>query len=463
MKIDDILSLDSHKDIIDKLKEKDVDVPIWEKLQKEYEVEKHDVFDTSLREDKVKDGRLEKAARIGLSLEKYATRKMSEFMFAIPVKRNYINVGDDETKKEIVKAIEAIYKRARINTVNSKRSKQLFASCEIFTLWYPVEKQNNYYGFDSKYKLMCKTYSPMDGYELYPLFDEYGDMIAQSVEYKIKSMGKEITIFETFTKDKRIRWRFENGTWEQEKNENIIILKIPCVYAHRKYPIWEGLCHIRSDIEFTVSRNSDMIAYNAAPVLMIQGLLKKENEKGETRRVYQVEKDGDIKYVEWNQSIEAIKHHIDTLLKLYFLQLQLPDLSFENMKGLAAMSGEARKTLLADAHLKVGDEKGDIVEFLEREGNVIKEFLKHLNKSWSSKIDEIDIEHEITPFIQNDEEATINKLFKASGGKPMISQREAIEYLGYSDDIDKTYEEIQEEENMAAERERSFNLFTGAY
>ena len=43
----------------------------------------------------------------------------------------------------------------------------------------------------------------MSGYGLYPLFDEYDDMIAMSVEYTAtKGTGKSISYFETYTADK---------------------------------------------------------------------------------------------------------------------------------------------------------------------------------------------------------------------------------------------------------------------
>ena len=79
------------------------------------------------------------SARIHVALEQLATKRMTEFMFAIPVRRVYTNAEDDR-KKEIVKAIESIYKYARLETENLKRSIKYFASCEIFTLWYTVPK-----------------------------------------------------------------------------------------------------------------------------------------------------------------------------------------------------------------------------------------------------------------------------------------------------------------------------------
>jgi hypothetical protein len=231
---------------------------------------------------------------------------MTEFMFAIPVKRLYSNIGDNETRKAISKAIEAVYKHARIDSENLKRSNRFFAACEICTLWYAVEKPNKLYGFDSKWKLKCKTYSPMDGYELYPLFDEYDDMLAMSFEYRKTINSKYITFFETYTENRHLKWRQDNSGWELVIDEEIKLLKIPAIYAFRDYPIWEDLSDMVKEIEFTLSRNSDVIAYNAAPVLKVAGTLQGKEDKGETRRVYRVENGGDVDYVSWQQSVKDL-------------------------------------------------------------------------------------------------------------------------------------------------------------
>ena len=104
-------------------------------------------------------------------------------MFAIIPRRIYHNIEGNKTRQQIANAIEAIYKNARIGSENIKRGNAYFASCEIFTIWYAVKSPNSLYGFNSQYKLKCKTDSPMDGCKLYPLFDEYGDMLAMSIAY----------------------------------------------------------------------------------------------------------------------------------------------------------------------------------------------------------------------------------------------------------------------------------------
>ena len=432
--------------IINALKEKSVDVPSWSSLIKVYEPKLHDtVKDTLSRKDKIKsDGTTEEAARIYIGLEKLLTKRMTEFMFAIPVKRIYHNIEGNETRQKIAKAIESIYKYARIDSENIKRGTSFFAACEIFTIWYVVEKPNTLYGFKSKYKLKCKTYSPMDGVNLYPLFDEYGDMLAMSFEYKKKVKDEEITYFETYTADRHYKWRQDSSGWIADiTGEQIRLMKIPGVYAYRPVPIYHGLTRIRKELEYTLSRNSDVIAYNASPVLKVSGKIIGEEDKGESRRLYRVEQGGDVSYVSWNQAIEAVKYHIDTLLKLYWMQSQMPDISFDNMMQLGNIG------LLTDAHLKVGDESGVWIETFDRETSVVKEFLKHMNTAWESEIDNVEVENIITPFIQQDKDATINRAMKANGGKAVVSHIESIQMAGISNDPQATLNQIRKDEAEA--------------
>ncbi len=456
-----ILSGSDISAIINSLKNKSINIPSWSDLLEKYEPTLHEIVHDSInRKDKVKsDGSVEKASRIYVGLEKLLVSRMTEFMFAIPVKRVYHNTEENETRMQIAKAIESVYKYARIDSENIKRGNAYFASCEVFTIWYTVENANSLYGFKSKYKLKCKTYSPMDGTKLYPLFDEYWDMVAMSFEYKKKIDNKDVTYFETYTKDIHYRWMQDGGAWIEVKKEPIRILKIPGVYGYRFVPIYHGLSDIRQEIEYTLSRNSDVIAYNSAPILKVVGGIKGIEDKGESRRIFRVESGGDVGYVSWQQAIEALKYHVETLTNLFWSQSQMPDISFSQMKSLGNIGFDARQTLLTDAHLKVGDESGAWIEFFERETSVIKAFLKEMKKEWADEIDNIEVEHVITPFIQNDEKAEIEKWVSANGGKAVVSQIESIKNLGISSDPQKTLEQIQKEEDFYNKKN---DLFGGA-
>ena len=441
-----ILSGENTSDIIAALKERSTLQPNWDSLVKDYEPQLHKIAtDTQGRKDKIHtDGTKDAAARITIGLERLLAKRMNEFTFALPVKRNYLGDDTDE-RKAVTKALERIFSVAHIDAENRRRGLAYYASCEILTVWYTKKVRHHLYGFPCNFKLKCKTFSPMDGVNLWPLIDEQGEMYAMSFEYRRKVKDTWVTYFETFTADQHYIWKNgENSEWEVVvPGEEISIQKIPAIYLYRPKPVWDGLQGIREEIEYALSRHSDILAYNSAPILKVAGSLVGEEQKGETRRIYRVTEGGDVSYVSWSQSNAALEYYINTMLNMFFMQAQMPDISFANMSRLGNIGYDARKTLFADAHLKIGDESGPWLEFFEREASVVKAFLKKLNVGFKEEdIDNVMIEYIITPFIQEDEMQNIQKWKLAGGDTPLVSPLEAIEMAGLSEDPQATYAQI---------------------
>lgn len=441
----------SAETIIAALKEKSIIVPVWSGrcgLVQQFDPTKHPVMNKQKYPDIVTDEGIEYVTRITCDLQRLATKRMTELVTGIPVKRVY--KPENDRQKEIASYIEGIYERNRIDSVNNERCNMLFAGCEVLTLWYAIEERNNLYGFNCPLKLRCRNFSPMLGDDLYPLFDEYGDMIAMSVGYSRKKGRKLVQYFDTYTADKHIKWSNENGNWQEVENEDITLGKIPGIYMWRPTPIWEDTSKTVYEIEWALSRNGNYLRQNSKPLFVVfaDEAISYGDEKSpnkEFRSIMQYPKGSTAQYVTWQQAVENLKYYVGELRSLFFTQLQLPDWSYEKMSQ-QALSGESRKQMFIDAQLKVKDESGRLIEFFDREMNVIKAFLKvMLGEQYHKDIDALKVEMLITPFAITDEKDTINNLMTANGGEPIMSQRESIELFGHSDDVDKTLKEIAEQ------------------
>ena len=149
------------------------------------------------------------------------------------------------------------------------------------------------------------------------------------------------------------------------------------------------------------------------------------------------------------------------LSKLLILSLHSFNISF-NSSTVVALSMAILVWRKSGMPLKIGEETGAWIEGFEREANVIKAFLSKMNTKWAARMDEITVEHIITPFIQEDEMTQIEKWMKGNGNKPIISQKESIKRAGISDDPDATYKEILEEDEAEATRTAASmpNLFS---
>ena len=455
MTIEEILqSGGSAEQIISALKDKSINVPVWggtKGLLQEFDPRKHPVMNKAIYPDEVTAEGVQPFTRITCDLQRLATKRMTELCCGIPVKRVY--KPENDRQKEIAQYLEAIYDRNRIDSVNTERLNMLFAGCEVMTLWFAVESPNNQYGFNSRLKLRCRNFSPMLGDDLYPLFDEYGDMIAMSVGYSRKVGRKTVRFFDTYTATKHIKWSDANGQWQEVENEDITLLKIPCIYAWRPMPIWEDTSKTVYEIEWSLSRNGNYLRENSKPLFVVfaDEAINYGDEKSpnrEFRSIMQYPKGSTAQYITWQQAVENLKFYVEQLRSMFFTQLQLPDWSYEKMSQ-QALSGESRKQMFIDAQLKVKDESGRLIEFFDREMNVIKAFLKiMLGNAYAADIDSLKVDMVITPFTITDEKDTITNLITANGGEPIISQRESIEMYGHSDDVDKTLQEIQAQKSV---------------
>lgn len=446
--------------IIDDLKQKSIYVIPWAKLRKEYDPKEHPVYTDRNYRDKVRRGKTEKMTRITYSIQKLAVKRMKELMFTIPVRRKYTTQTDKE--KQAANIMEAIFRRNRIDALNLKRSHKLFASCEMVTIWFAQQQDTIYAGQKSKLKLRCRVFSPMDGDILYPLFDEYDDMIALSVQYTRKKGFEQLTYFDTYTDAFHYRWVSKSGGgWQEDiEPEPINIRKIAGVYIHRDLPIWEDQSDNGYEMEWTESRQGNYLRKNSRPTWVIysdsnqvtapKNGRQEPSDDNSGRNVLRYGQKDKAEYATWNQATDALKFHMEELRRNIHTSLQLPDMSMEQMKA-TPMSGEARKMLFIDCQMKVMDEAGDWLEFLDREVNVVRAFCMQMFPELSSEFETLAVESIITPFQINDKSQQIKDMSDATGGKQIVSRKTAIRQINLvpEEEVDDEEKRIEEEEAAA--------------
>lgn len=456
MDIKEILAGNNIEGIITALKKKSIAVPAWGALEKEYNPNLHPVMTDANYKDKTdKKGNAEKMTRTILGWQKLAVNRISELLFGLPVTRIY--KAKDEAEQRVANIMESIFNKNRINSINLERSKNLYASCENITIWYAQEQATLYAGEGSKLKLRCKNFSPKQGAGLYPLFDEYDDLVALSVEYKRVDGDDTWTYFDTYTADEHIRWSNHDGNLQEDLREAITLGKIAGIYIHRDEPVWENQSGNVYEAEWTLSRNGNYIRKNARPnwVVFADEKVSFGNEQigsNEGRNVLQYPANAKAEYVTWQQATDSIKFQIEQLKQQFFMQLQLPDMSMDSMKT-TPMSGEARKMLFIDAQMKATDESGIWLEAFDREVNVVRAFMKIMFPALAPAIDSLEVENVINVYQIRDDAERISNLSNATGGKPIMAQRTAVKYLGYVDDVDAEMQQIADESasNLFAE------------
>lgn len=451
--------------LIEKLKAKR-DMPDLKTFRKQYSPSGHDSMDKAKRPDKqIKKPNPDKPEeninitaavnRLGLSMQKIITKRAVSFLFGSPVQIT----SEAETKDEllVLGALNRILKDNKINSFNRRIARDMFRATEVAECWFPVKKAEKHssYGFDTEFKIRVMALSPWDGNELYPLFDETGDLIAFSREFK--RMGddrKEVRVFETYTDSERIVWEQAAGGWREVSRDDNVIGKIPIIFGRQDEVEWADVQTAIDRLEYLLSNFADTNDYHAAPTIFVQGKLIGFAAKGESGKIIQGDKDAKAEYLSWDNATDSVKLEIETMFRIIYSFTQTPDISFESVKGLNEISGEALKMLFMDAHLKVQDKREVFDAYLERRTNIIKAFIGTINKKLNTVAINLDIEAEVQPFVIDDVSGTIDRLISANGGKPLMSQKTSIKLAGLADDVDEEYALLQEE----MERERTFDI-----
>ena len=453
-----VIDITKTKDIAESIKilkgsKKPVDVA---ELKKQYNVADHKIFDPTLRPDKIiknddesKTERVEKVNRIGLAIQKRIVKSAVSFSFGNPV--NLQCQPNDDAEKKVLSALKRILYDNKIDSFNRKVGKDLFRATEVAEIWFatPTTESHDDYGFTTKVKVRTLKVSPWSGDELFPKFDETGNMICFSRGYQRIEGTETIEHFDVYTDEEVVQYKKEKGGWLLPVTFPNMIGKIPVAYAIDEQADWEDVQKAIERLEILLSNYSDTNDYFASPIIFIQGDITGFAKKGETGKIIQGELNSTAQYLSWQHAPESVKLEIETLFKIIYSLTQTPDISFENVKDLNQISGVALEMLFMDAHLKVQEKREVLDEYLQRRLNIVKAFIGKLSSSLANASNSIEIKAEIVPYIINDLSTLIENLVNANGGKSILSQKTSVDRLGIVANSEEEYKQIQEEEKAA--------------
>ena len=416
-------------------------------------------INVNAEDSEVKEGtRIENVARIALAIQRLIRDRAVSFTFGNPV--TYNCNPEDDTQTAVLQAIKRVFYDVKISTVNRRAARSIYGTTEVAELWYSVpSEEHELYGFKKNMKLKVALFSPAFGDKLYPYFDENRDMVAFSREFTRKGADlKERSYFETYTKDAHYIWSCastQDGKvseqWElvpgyPKPNQ---IGKIPVIYGSQLKVEWEDVQTLIDRLEKLLSNFADTNDYHASPKIFVEGKIIGFARKGEAGGIIEGEEGAKAQYLSWQSAPESVKLEIETLLKMIYTISQTPDISFDTVKGIGAVSGVALKLLFMDAHLKVQDKCEIFNDYLQRRINVVKAFLATANNQWKEAADKLIIEPVITPYIVEDEQTKVNILTAANGGKAIASRKTTVQRLGWADDSEREGEQIEAEETQA--------------
>ena len=233
-----------------------------------------------------------------------------------------------------------------------------------------------------KIKIVMLSYSK--GYKLRPLFNRYGDLKAFAVGYYIKlHTGEKQECWDIYTntniyKCKRSVDVNDSTEWSVTAEINFIG-KIPIIY-YRQNKAWAGVEERIERDEWLDSKNADCNEYFADPMLKISATVKNGlMDPKNAGKVIQVKSKDDVFEYVTPPDASDMKEQEKSILKESILMGTLtPDLSYENVKGLGAISGEAITKANILGYIKRLKNMEVYNELFQRDASLIKAIMANV-------------------------------------------------------------------------------------
>ena len=481
MTLEEIYKLEP-KERLEELKKRKTKAPDATSLLKDWDEKQHAVFDEVQRpkrkvlvEDEVRNdkGVITKPARfehkevnrIALPLEQDIVNIHTAFTVGIEPKLTI--QGSDEKQKSVLDILKSIYRQNKMKFHNKRVVRAWLAEQEVAEYWYTVEDSNWWkkvlnmvlkaVGVNtSTRKLKVAIWSPFRGDKLYPYFDEYGDLIVMSREYKTSDVDgtNEATMFMSIDKQKVVMYK--NGNYVKEFKHNFE--KLPVIYMYRDKPYCLKIKPIRERLETLLSNFADCLDYNFFPKLMANGVIENILGRNTGSEIIQLENNATVAYLTWQQSPDMAKLEFENLTERAYSLTNTPRISFENLKGAGnTFSGVSFRYVFMGAHMAVSNHAEDVEEFIQRRVNFIVSAIGSMQPSYADVVKEVEIETEIVPYMIDNMKDNVDIAVSAVRGG-IASTKTGIILAGLTDAAADELELIKEEKIA----EQTLNVFAPA-
>ena len=390
---------------------------------------------------------------------------------ALPIEQDIVNIQTaftvgteplldckpEQSEEGLLTALKQVFKKNKIKYQNKQAVRSWLAEQEVAEYWYVVKDDGFWAKLKRKiagmfgksmpeYRLKSVLWSPFRGDKLYPFFDDNGDLVALSREYKKKGLDDDETqCFMTVTKDMVYQWELDSG-WQDKGSFRHNFKKMPIIYMYRPEAYCEKIKTLRIRLEKLLSNYADCIDYHFFPILMLFGDVQQLSGELKNRIVQLTGMSANAQYLTWNQVPETVKFEVETLLSQIYGLTNTPRISFDSLKGTGnAVSGVAFDYVFMSTHLNVENLNEVVGVFMQRRVNFLVSALGSLNSNLAEASETIDIDIQMQPYRLEDLAEKIDTAIKAKDGE-LWSQETSIAFVGNVDSVVDEVKKIQEEQ-----------------
>lgn len=287
-------------------------------------------------------------------------------------------------------------------------------------------------------KCLTMVLSKSKGYDLFPLFNQYGQMLAMGVGYYLKENERTVEHFDIYMADTIYRCKRSTFGWSIEPSQNVTG-KINLIY-YRQDKAWRNAqVRIERD-ELLDSKTADINNYFADPMVAATADVIEKLADPETvgKLIHLSSRESDFRYIEPPTSIEMKETEKANNREAILTDTFTPPFDFKSMTNLGNLSGKAIERIMTIGYIKRNRNIEIYDELVDREKNVIIEILKVLHPNVN--FDGIEIDHKFEdPFMDG---LTKEEIMSAHAAN-LLSTESAVRMLGFVDDTDAELARLQ--------------------
>lgn len=396
------------------------------------------------RPDKTTKNEVVKTSKIPIPFQRKIVKSASSFLFG-----SHVKLVASETNEGMA-ALTKIWNDIRMDAMLLKFAKTAKSETEATIIFYPVNKE----GQDIKIK--ARLIDNSKG-KVYPIFDQYGDMVAFGWEYE-KTVGDKKTKFlHIWTDETNYVYETDSNNWAISTGypKPNLFKKIPVVYMSQEQPEWWEVQDLIDRFENSFSKFADTNDYFSSPMYKATGgvtTMPKKDDTGKMVKLDVIETEkgniitADLDVISWDRAPEALKLEFETTMELIFGLSDTTYLTFEKAKGLGAVSGVAMRLMFFGSILKAKWDEGDYQTAISRVINILKAGISNITESkLKSQLEELEIDIKFTSVLPENIKEVIEILTEATGGKAVMSQKTAVSHNPLVEDNEAEMESIEEE------------------
>lgn len=332
---------------------------------------------------------------------------------------------------------------------NMRRAKRIAGSETESAKLYHIYKDS-----DGKAAVKCVVLSYSKGYRLRPLFDQYGTLQAFGYTYFINENGKSILHFDLHTPNIIYECSKESIGWKIQSRPNPTG-KINVIYYSQKKE-WNGV-QLRIDREEDRdSRVADTNNYFSDPIAKATAdVINKLTDPNKPGKMIQLNgSTSSFEYVNPPTASELSKMEGQNLHDSILYDSFTPDFSFDNMKGIGVISGEAAKRAMALGYLKRDNHAEDYGEMLDRESNLIIAIMSTVtNINMASELSKLKVKWQLSDPFQDSTESKWQAITNAKQNG-LLSTETAINMMSIVDNVALELDKIKSEKTDSTQAKK---------